>query len=177
MSKKAMKICFSVIGIVLIFTLVVAFITREKEPTIEEKISAGAILHDGSENTVFDTAEGQYSIKIKTVYEVTPEPTVENASDADRVVIVVYEYTNNNIERDLLIGYSHFKAYDKSGKELELYPQAYLFSPGEIGTFGTMTASMAFSLDKSASNYIEVDYYNNDIAATKPDLVFETTWE
>lgn len=176
MSKRAMRICFSIIGAVLVFTLVVAFLTREKEPTIEEKINAGAILHDGSENSVFDSPEGEYALKIKTIYEVAPEPVTEEAPSADRVVIVVYEYTNNSIENGLVVGSTHFKAYDKSGKELELYPQANLFEAGEIHELGTMTASIAFSLDKTASKYIEVDYYNDSASAT-PDLVFEGTWE
>ena len=115
-------------------------------------------------------------LKIKTIYEVAPEPVAEDAPAADRVVIVVYEYTNNSIENGLVIGSTHFKAYDKSGKELELYPQANLFEAGEIHQFGTMTASIAFSLDKTASKYIEVDYYNDSASAT-PDLVFEGTWE
>lgn len=47
MSEKAMKICFSIILFVTLFSIIVGVLTREKEPTVEEKVQAGAIKHDG----------------------------------------------------------------------------------------------------------------------------------
>lgn len=176
MSKKAMKICFSIIAIVVLFTLVIGFLTREKEPTIEEKIKSGAVMHDGSEDIFFESPEGQYSLKITSVYETTPETTDENAPEADRVVVVIYEYSNDDIEDGLVISSAHFKAFDKSGKQLEIFPQANLFEVGEISALGTHTASVAFALDRNASNYIQVDYYN-DVASDTPDLVYEGIWK
>ena len=38
MSKKAMVICFSIIAIVVTFTVVVAVLTREKTITLEDKM-------------------------------------------------------------------------------------------------------------------------------------------
>lgn len=176
MSKKAMKICFSIIALVVAITVVVAVLTREKVPTLEEKINSGAVIHDGTKDTVFDSPEGRYSLKITSVYETEPETTDENAPDADRVVVVIYEYSNDDISNGLVISSAHFKAYDKTGKELKIYPQANLFEPGEISALGTHTASVAFALNSSAENYIQVDYYN-DLASELPDLVYEGIWE
>jgi translation elongation factor EF-1alpha len=176
MSEKAMKICFSIIGVVVLFTIIVGVITREKEPSLEEKVSLGAILHDGSKNNYFTSPEGRYALKITSVYETEPDTTDENAPKTDRVVVVIYEYSNDDIEAGLIITPAHFKAYDKSGNELEVFPQENLFEPGEISTLGTHTASVAFAIGNLADNYIEVDYYN-DLASKTPDLVYEGIWE
>lgn len=176
MSKKAMQICFSVILVVTVFSIVVGFLTRKTEPTIEEKVELGAIMHDGTKDSFFTAQEGRYSLKITSVFETEPQTSDENAPNTDRVVVVVYEYSNDDIESGLVISSTHFKAYDDSGKELEVFPQANLFEPGEISTLGTHTASVAFALSNGADNYIEVDYYN-DIASEKPDLVYEGTWK
>ena len=176
MSEKAMKICFSIIISVTLFSIIVGVITREKAPTIEDKLSLGAVLHDENGNNYFTSPEGRYSLKISSVYETEPETSDENAPDADRVVVVVYEYSNNDIENGLVITPAHFRAYDNSGDELQIFPQDNLFEPGEISALGTHTASVAFALSNSASNYIEVDYYN-DLASVTPDLIYEGVWE
>jgi len=176
MSKKAMKICFSVIFIITAISIVVGFLTREKEPTLEDKIKSGAVIHDGTEDSFFDSPEGKYSLKITSVYETTPETSDENAPDTNRVVVVIYEYSNDDIESGLVISSAHFKAYDKAGKELAVFPQENLFEPGEISTLGTHTASVAFAISDNAENYIEVDYYN-DLASETPDLVYEGIWK
>jgi len=176
MSKKAKKICFGIIAVVIVFTVAVAILTREKVPTLEEKINSGAVMHDGTKDSVFESPEGSYSLKITSVYETEPETTDKNAPDTDRVVVVIYEYSNDDISNGLVISSAHFKAYDKSGKELKIYPQANLFEPGEISALGTHTASVAFALSGSAENYIQVDYYN-DLASETPDLVYEGVWE
>ena len=176
MSKKAMKICFGIILAVVFFSIVTGVLTQEKVPTIEEKLKSGAIMHDGSEDSYFDAQEGRYSLKITAVYETEPESSSPDAPTVDRVVVVVYEYSNDDIESGLVISSAHFKAFDKSGNELQLYPQANLFEPGEIGAMGTHTASVAFALDNSSENYIQVDYYN-DVSLDTPDLVYEGVWE
>lgn len=174
MSTKAMKICFSIIFAVTLFSIIVGVLTREKEPTFDEKIEMGAVQYDDQKDFVFDAQEGTYSLKITTVYEATPETEEEEAPKADRVVVVVYEYSNDDISEGLVISPAHFRAYDKSGKELEIYPQRNLFEHGEIGALGTHTASVAFALNHS-ENYIEIDYYN-DLSADVPDLVYKSVW-
>ena len=176
MSEKAMKICFSIIGVVTLFTIIVGVLTRGKEPTIEEKVNLGAVLQDETKDNYFTSPEGRYSLKITSVYEAEPDTTDENAPKTDRVVVVIYEYSNDDIESGLVITPAHFRAYDSSGDELEIFPQENLFEPGEISTLGTHTASVAFALSNSADNYIEVDYYN-DLASVTPDLIYEGVWK
>ena len=65
MSEKAMKICFSIIGVVTLFTIIVGVLTREKEPTIEEKVNLGAVLQDETKDNYFTSPEGRYSLKIR----------------------------------------------------------------------------------------------------------------
>ena len=84
-------------------------------------------------------------MKITSVYETEPDTTAEDAPKTDRVVVVVYEYSNDDIEAGLVITPAHFRAYDASGNELEVFPQENLFEPGEISTLGTHTASVALS--------------------------------
>lgn len=122
----------------------------------------------------FQAVEGNYSLNISAVYEVPPETDEENPPQAERVVVVVYEYTNDDIESGLVIGNSHFKAFDEKGKELEQYPQKNLFEAGSIGTEGTLTAGVAFALN-GEGNKIEVEYYN-DVSSKKPDSVFQCEW-
>jgi len=176
MSEKAMKICFSIIGAVTLFTIIVGFLTREKDPTIEDKVNLGAVLQDENKDNYFTSPEGRYSLKITSVYETEPDTTDEDAPKTDRVVVVIYEYSNDDIESGLVITPAHFRAYDSSGKELEIFPQENLFEAGEISTLGTHTASVAFAISNSADNYIEVDYYN-DLASVTPDLIYEGVWK
>ena len=49
-----MKICFSIIALVVAITVVVAILTQEKVPTLEEKIKSGAVMHDGTKDSIFE---------------------------------------------------------------------------------------------------------------------------
>ena len=116
----------------------------------------------------------QKLVKITKVLEVEPNPKEDIAPEAESVAIVVYEYTNDDIAHGLVIGNTHFKAYDSKGKELEQYPQKDLFEPSDVGTSGTFTASVAFALNND-DDYLKIEYYK-DISAKKPDVVFEQEW-
>ncbi len=175
MSKRAIKICIPILLVVLIFTVVTIILTKEKTLSLDEKLSAGADVYDEKSGVVLDSNDGKYSIKINTVYETTPETDSKDAPKAKTVVVIIYEYTNDDIESGLVISSAHFKAFDKSGNELQIYPQKNMFEPGEIGTLGTHTASVAFAFN-SDTKYIEVDYYN-DLSQTVPDFVYEGEWE
>lgn len=121
-----------------------------------------------------DAHEGSYSLKITAVYDTAPDTDEPNPPEAERVAVVVYEYTNEDISSGLSIGNTHFKAYDKNGKELEQFSQKGLFEVGEAGQSDTYTASVAFALNND-ENYIKVEFYN-DTASKKPDAVFEKEW-
>ncbi len=152
---------------VLVFILGVVAVTNN-DSTKKEPASVV------SNEAALQAQEGNYSIKITKVLEVEPNPEGAEAPEAESVAIVVYEYTNDDIAHGLAIGNTHFKAYDKSGKVLEQYPQKDLFEPGEVGTSGTFTASVAFALNNK-NDYLKIEYYN-EITAKKPDAVFEQEW-
>ena len=127
-----------------------------------------------SDEATLQAQEGNYTLKITKVLEVEPNPKEADPPKAETVAIVVYEYTNDDIAHGLVIGNSHFKAFDSKGKELQQYPQKDLFEPSEVGASGTFTASVAFALNND-NDYLKIEYYK-DISAKKPDVVFEQEW-
>ena len=126
MMKRPAIFCSIVIAAALIFTFTVAMLKRAPK-TLGSKIEEGVSLEKVSENVTFVSPEGNYSLKITAVYDAPPESDDENAPPAKRVAVVVYEYTNNDIENGLVISNSHFKAFDKNGNELKQFPQKNLF--------------------------------------------------
>lgn len=167
MDKKygIISACFIIAS--LVFTIVTANVTKDYE-----KIGSNEVIV--SDEATLRAQEGSYSLKITTVFDTEPDPKESEVPDAERVAVVVYEYTNDDIAHGLAIGNSHFKAYDANGKELEQYPQNNLFEPGEVGTSGTFTASVAFALNND-ENYLKIEFYN-DISGKKADAVFEQKW-
>lgn len=172
MNRKFIIICVSIIAVIL---LVVALVSGSKKPQ-EDKNSESEIAEQTSleDEITLKSQEGNYSVKITAVFEAEPNSADEDAPKAERVAVVVYEYKNADITDGLSIGNTHFKAYDKRGKELKQYPQNGLFEPSEIGESGVFTASVAFALNND-NNYLKIEYYN-DTASKKPDATFEQTW-
>lgn len=166
MNKKYVAVCTAVV-VAIVLCIVIAVFTK---PEKEEKTP----VTDVSENVKMDAHEGSYSLKITAVYDTAPDTDEPNPPEAERVAVVVYEYTNEDISSGLSIGNTHFKAYDKNGKELEQFSQKGLFEVGEAGQSDTYTASVAFALNND-ENYIKVEFYN-DTASKKPDAVFEKEW-
>lgn len=166
MNKKYVAVCTAVV-VAIVLCIVIAVFTK---PEKEEKTP----VTDVSENVKMDAHEGSYSLKITAVYDIAPDTDEPNPPEAERVAVVVYEYTNEDISSGLSIGNTHFKAYDKNGKELEQFSQKGLFEVGEAGQSDTYTASVAFALNND-ENYIKVEFYN-DTASKKPDAVFEKEW-
>ncbi len=167
MNKKVALIIAVFVGICLIIAFVVTKSSKKDETDKEpvEIITGEATLQ---------AQEGNYTLKITRVLEVEPDPKEANAPEAQSVAIVIYEYTNADIEHGLAIGNTHFKAYDSQGNELEQYPQKNLFEPSEVGQSGTFTASVAFVLN-STDNYLKIEYYK-DISTNKADVAFEEKW-
>lgn len=166
MNKKIGLIAIGFVVALVVIILAVVGITRDNN----KKDPAPVVSDEAS----LQAQEGNYTLKITKVLEVAPDPKEENPPKAETVAIVVYEYTNDDIAHGLVIGNSHFKAYDSRGKELQQYPQNNLFEPSEVGTSGTFTASVAFALN-SDKDYLKIEYYK-DISAKKPDVVFEQEW-
>lgn len=166
MNKKYGLIAI-VVAVLLVIILIVAGVTNDDN---DKKDPAPVV----SDEATLQAQEGNYTLKITKVLEVEPNPKEEEAPEAESVAIVVYEYTNDDIAHGLVIGNTHFKAFDSRGKELEQYPQKDLFEPSEVGTSGTFTASVAFALNND-DDYLKIEYYK-DISAKKPDVVFEQEW-
>ena len=167
MNKKYGLIAVGVVIVILVIALIVAGVTKDSN----NKNDPAPVVSD---EATLQAQEGNYTLKITKVLEVAPNPKEADAPEAKTVAIVVYEYTNDDIAHGLVIGNSHFKAYDSKGKELEQYPQKDLFEPSDVGASGTFTASVAFALN-SDEDYLEIEYYK-DISAKKPDVVFEQEW-
>lgn len=167
MNKKYGLIAIGLVVVLLVITLIVAGVTKDDN---SKKDPAPVV----SDEATLQAQEGNYTLKITKVLEVEPNPKEEDAPEAKTVAIVVYEYTNDDIAHGLVIGNTHFKAYDSKGKELEQYPQKDLFEPSDVGTSGTFTASVAFALNND-EDYLKIEYYK-DISAKKPDVVFEQEW-
>ena len=156
------------IGLVVAFVIILIVAGATKDDT--KKDPAPVV----SDEATLQAQEGNYTLKITKVLEVEPNPKEEEAPEAKSVAIVVYEYTNDDIAHGLVIGNTHFKAYDSKGKELQQYPQKDLFEPSDVGTSGTFTASVAFALNND-DDYLKIEYYK-DISAKNPDVVFEQEW-
>ena len=167
MNKKYGLIAVGVAVVLLVIILVVTGVTKGDNPNKKPALVA-------SDEATLQAQEGNYTLKITKVLEVAPNPKEGDAPEAKSVAIVVYEYTNDDIAHGLVIGNTHFKAYNSKGKELEQYPQKDLFEPSDVGTSGTFTASVAFALNND-DDYLKIEYYK-DISAKKPDVVFEQEW-
>lgn len=166
MNKKYGLIAIGLVVFSLVIILVVAGVTKD-----DTKKDPAPVVSD---EATLQAQEGNYTLKITKVLEVEPNPKDEDAPEAKSVAIVVYEYTNDDIAHGLVIGNTHFKAYDSKGKELQQYPQKDLFEPSDVGTSGTFTASVAFALNND-DDYLKIKYYK-DISAKNPDVVFEQEW-
>ncbi len=173
MMKRPFVFCAVFVAVAVVAAFVIALMNGS-EQSLDSKLEAGASKVEVSENISYKAPEGNYSLTITAVYDSAPDTDEKNAPEAKRVCVVVYEYTNNDIENGLVITNSHFKAFDKHGNELELFPQKNMFEPGTIGANGTHTASVAFALN-SDENYIELDYFN-DVSSKQPDSVFVKEW-
>ena len=166
MNKKYGLIAIGFVVVSLVIILIVAGVTK-----CDTKKDHAPVVSD---EATLQAQEGNYTLKITKVLEVEPNPKEDVAPEAESVAIVVYEYTNDDIAHGLVIGNTHFKAYDSKGKELEQYPQKDLFEPSDVGTSGTFTASVAFALNND-DDYLKIEYYK-DISAKNPDVVFEQEW-
>lgn len=172
MDKKFALISAVTVLAALVFTLVTASLTTPDRKQKDENISVSTITKNGE--IAVSLPEGSYSVSVTAVFDVAPDTDAAEPPTAERVAVVVYEYTNDGVENGVSIGNTHFKAYDKNGKELEQFPQKGLFEAGEAGDSDTYTASVAFALNNS-ENFLKIEYYN-DTTSEKPDAVFEKIW-
>ena len=101
---------------------------------------------------------GKYRVKFTNIYETSSRNQFSD-KQANRVVIIEYEYENISLNDDLYISELSFKLYDKENNQLETYPADTKY-PSNISKGRKTTASVAFALN-SNNNYIELEFYDN----------------
>lgn len=114
------------------------------------------------------TSNGSYSLTITGVTE-TDERNEFSDTKADRVIIVDYAYENIDVDDELYIFESNFKAYDADNNSLETYP-ADIKSADSISAGRKTTGQMAFALNNS-TNKIELEYFDNMFNDSKDCLI------
>lgn len=113
----------------------------------------------------------EYRVKFTNIYETSDRNQFAD-QQADRVIIIEYEYENISKEGDLYISDMNFKLYDKDNSQLDTYPASIKY-PDSISKGRKASASAAFALNND-NNYIELEFYDN-MFNSKPDfkVVFE----
>lgn len=115
---------------------------------------------------------GEYKINFTKIEE-TAERNQFSDVEAERVVIISYEYENISCDDDLNISDLNFKLYDKENNSLKSYP-ANVTYPQAVGQGRKTSASTAYALN-SAENYIELEYYDN-LFNSKSDCTVTFEW-
>ena len=118
------------------------------------------------------TSSGEYKLKFTKIYE-TSERNQFSEKQANRVIIIEYEYENVSKENDLYVSDLEFKVYDKENNQLETYPVTTK-SGGSVSKGRKATGSVAYALN-SNSNYVELEYYDN-MFNSKPDCKVVLEW-
>ena len=125
-----------------------------------------------NEPVIITTSEGSYKLTLTGVIE-TSERNQFSDKQANRVILISYEYENIDSEENVYIFDSHFKIYDNENNSLETYPISE--KAGESVSIGRKTsASMAYALN-SSTNHIEVEHYSN-MFNSKYDCIFDIKW-
>lgn len=125
-----------------------------------------------NEPVIVTTRTGSYRLTFTGVTE-TSERNQFSDTQANRVILISYEYENINSEENIYIFDSHFKIYDNENNSLETYPVSD--KAGESVSIGRKTnATMAYALN-SNTNHIEIEHYSN-MFNSKYDCIFEIEW-
>lgn len=125
-----------------------------------------------NEPVIVTTRTGSYRLTFIGVTE-TSERNQFSDTQANRVILISYEYENINSEENIYIFDSHFKIYDNENNSLETYPVSD--KAGESVSIGRKTnATMAYALN-SNTNHIEIEHYSN-MFNSKYDCIFEIEW-
>ena len=125
-----------------------------------------------NEDIYITNNSGKYRVKFTSIKE-TNDRNQFSDTQANKVVVIEYEYENMTLEDDLFISdTTNFKAYDKENNQLETYPVDTKYS-SNVSKGRKTTASVAYALN-SDSNYVELEFYDN-VWNSKPDckLIFE----
>lgn len=99
---------------------------------------------------------GDYRLSFTNVQE-TEERTDPETINADKVIVLTYEYQNISIQDDFYTCYCWFKVKDSAGNELEMYPISRNNADRiNIGQQGIGKSAYALNSD---TNKVIVEYY------------------
>jgi hypothetical protein len=117
-------------------------------------------------------SSGEYRLKVTGIRE-TWDRNEFSDKQANRVIIISYEYENISLDEDLYISEYDFKVYDKAGTSLETYPVDYKYADS-ISQGRRTTAEAAYALNND-ENYVELEYYDN-MFNSRPDCLIKIQW-
>lgn len=176
--KKALILAISgMICMVISFAMAPASPTTEKKGEIENTTenSTDESKQEETEDIYkigdvikVSTPNGSYNLSITGISETTDRNQFSD-TQADRVIIVDYNYENIDVPEELYIFDSNFKAYDADNNSLETYP-ADIKAADSIGAGRKTTGQMAFALNNE-TNKVELEYFDNMFADSKDCLI------
>jgi len=129
------------------------------------------IYHIGEQITI-DNDNEKYHLTFTAIKE-TDERNQFTDKQANRVVIISYDYENVSQSSDLHISDFNFKLYDKESVALETYP-ADIKYPQAVSAGRKTSGEVAYALN-SNENYIELEYYDN-MFSSKSDCKVILEW-
>ena len=135
-------------------------------PSVNKKI------YGLNEDVYITNDSGEYRLKITGIKE-TSERNQFSDVEANRVVIISYEYENISLTDDLYISDYDFKVYDKDNNNLETYPADTKYS-SSVGVGRKSSGEMALALNNN-NNYMEVEFYDN-MWNSSSDCIFKIEW-
>lgn len=125
------------------------------------------------DNITINSTSGDYRIKFTDVTETSNRNQFSDV-EADRVIIIEYEYENISQDDSLYVSSLNFKVYDKDNNQLESYPATNTKYGGSVAKGRKATASVAYALNND-DDYIEIEYYDN-MFHSNPDCKVEIRW-
>lgn len=170
--KKRSFLVFSVILLLITLTGCESSATTSgtqssNTPTVSKK------TYGLNEDIYITNDSGEYRLKITNIKETSDRNEFSDV-DADRVVIISYEYENISLNDDLYINEYDFKVYDADSNSLEDYPIYDIKYSDTVGVGRKSSGEMAFALNNS-SNYLELEYYDN-VWNSSSDCIIKLEW-
>lgn len=119
------------------------------------------------------TSAGEYHVKITKVEE-TSDRNQFSDTQANRVVLISYEYENVSYQNDLSVSSMDMKVYDKENNLLETYPASGTKYGSSVGTGRKSNGIDAYALNYD-ENYLEIEFYDN-MFNSSADCKFILEW-